>query len=207
MWFWMNKNSTVECSSQMLQIFRNIKEKRKWNKFFKGWLRLKKCHGEDKFFDIVRANGSLCSNKYDENKWICFGGEQTFKNITTIFAEETKMIFHVNRSHPAVKNCSKPGRCGIILKTTPAKYGANMIVCTDLTDYSSKIHYHDEFQAKDMNFSTFVSASSIFFVPLSWNGIPVTQNGEVYWGELLSDCTKYEKWCLKLFVQLPNQSD
>jgi hypothetical protein len=223
MWFWMNKNSTAECSPQMLQKFRDIKLKRKWsrinrhwlnlkrhgngeNNFF-GWLRLKKYgHGENKFFEIVMADHNLCSDTYETNIWISVFCEQKFNNVMSIFAEEKKLIFYIDK-HPATKNCSKPGKCGLILKTTPAKDGANMILCTDPSDYSEKIHYHDEFQAKDMNIATYVRTTSLCYVPLSWNGIPVIRNGDVYWGELLSDCTAYRPWSFHLLVQLPNKSD
>jgi hypothetical protein len=216
MWFWMNRNRAVEsnprikCSPQVLQKFCDIKTKRKWNVFYADWLKFQRCSNEaERFFDIVKDYKGLCSQRYDMDKWIwALCGQRFFKNITDIFAEETEIVFYID-NHPAVGNCPKPGRCGFIIKTTPAKDGANIILCTDPSDYSGEIHYHDEFQAKDMHLVAAVSDPYYFYqyLPLSWNGIPVIRNGDVYWGELLSECTGYGVCYFYLRVQLHCRSD
>ena len=50
-----------------------------------------------------------------------------------------------------VSACPQPGKCGFILKIVPAKDGTNFVLCTDPTDYSDEIHYHDEIEAKDIH--------------------------------------------------------
>ena len=35
-------------------------------------------------------------------------------------------------------------------KTVPAKDGANVVLCTDPAEYPDNMHYHKEFQAKDI---------------------------------------------------------
>ena len=188
MWMWTNKKYNVVCSDLLLQKMHDIKDKREWDVINQHWLRLKMCDNEDgRFFRKIKSDRRLCSSAYDQKKWISTGGEEKFKHINSIFNEETKLTFCIDQQHPAVQNCSKSGKCGVILKTVPAKDGATMILCTDSCDYSKEIHYHEEFQAIDMHVIVLTTAPVFSFFPLSWNGIPVVRNNNVQWGEMSTE--------------------
>ena len=80
--------------------------------------------------------------------------------------------------HPAVKECSKRGECGFIIKTTPAKDGASMRLCTDPSDYSEDIHFHDEIRAEDIHFILW-SRKGECNIPISWCGVPRVEHGKL----------------------------
>ena len=201
-WTWMcaNNNFDIECTTRLLQIFYKIKEKRQWEKFFSNWITYKRYgNKESKFFLKIKRDRTLCVPTYDSGKWISVTSSQNLENIYSLFEKETKLKFEYVPLNAG--GCNKPGKCGFILKTVPAKDGANMILCTDPNEYSEEIHYHEEFKAKDFYFCVYPTTTDFCFIPLSWNGVPVIKSGKVYWGDLLTEYGQ-TKLLAHLFVQL-----
>ena len=197
-----NNNFNIECTTPLLQRFYKIKEKRKWEVICSFWIKFKRYgHHEYKFFHKIRSDSKLCAPSYNKSKWLSMMCEKRFGNINSLFEKETKLKFRpVNE-----RECNKPGKCGFILKTVSAKDGANMILCTDPSEYSEEIiHYHEEFKAKDMYFFIYPAVNyDAYYFPLSWNGVPVIKSGKVYWGELLAEYTNSNfNWMAQIIVQL-----
>ena len=182
LWTWMlvNKDIKVECNERLLTIIYGIKEERSWDYFYPSWINFIKSSNINarSFFDRVRSDTVLCSIKNGREKLVEILNIQNLRSysICYIFAKETKLMYHYK--HPAVKNCSNQGECGFILKTVPSKDGANMILCTDPSDYSEDIHYHDEVQAKNVHLLVDLY-SSRKIIPLSWCGKLKIRNNQV----------------------------
>ena len=180
-WMWVNKEVKVECTKQLLDIFCSIKDRRRWDSIFEFWTSnyIKRANGnaESLFQDIGRER-ALCTSGIDQWSWIIKTevDQHKTRNICSIFAMETKLMYHYK--HHAVKGCSNKGECGFILKTVPAKNGANMILCTDPSDYSEDIHYHDEVQAKNVHLLVDLKISAKL-IPLSWCGKLKIRNNQV----------------------------
>ena len=176
-WMWVNENAQVDCTTHFLDKVHAIKKNRNWNSFSGRWsLYVKNLNcNADQFFKTMRMDVQLCSNY---NKWRIEMGYQVQPNAIShnIFTSATKLMFYFKIS---ARYCSKSGKCGIIVKTVPAKGGANMILCTDPSDYSEEIHYHDEVDAKDMHFLVKCKNRNDHFIPLSWLGGPVSKNGQL----------------------------
>ena len=207
-WMWMNKEFKVESTPQLLQTIYEIKEIRKWNRFYHHWLNYDthEFH-KSSIFGIIKADRRFCSSKYETNRWISLNsenhsllGSQYYSSILSLFEKETKVALVC--SQYLTNNCSKPGQCGFILKTVSAKDGANIKLCTDSSEYSEKIHYHEEFQAKDMHISMYTMKNKFTNVPLSWCGRPEFKSGEVCWN-LPSDmdCTQ-GRWLIHVVISL-----
>ena len=120
--------------------------------------------------------------------------------LTSIFVEEAKLQFPFK--HPiVVKGCAKPVNCGFILKTTPAKDGGDMILCTAPSDYSdSDLHYHSEMQAGNMH----VVVRGIFsgaghYSPVSWSGRPRIINNTFCWD--LNDTRVPDEMYIIVFIK------
>ena len=198
-WMWANKEVKIECTKQLLDIFCRIKERRMWDSIYKGWIvnfiKSNNVNAES-FFQNIGGNETLCSpDRIDAKKWVLRGQEfqeHYSHSICSIFSKETKMMYHYK--HPAVKNCSNQGECGFILKTVPAKDGAKMILCTDPSDYSETIHYHDEVQAKALHLLV-LSTSLNKINPMSWFGKPEIRNSQVEWDTFI-DLQSYKEDCL-----------
>ena len=143
------------------------------------------------------------ANKYDETKWISVSTSFTVDDKRSIFEKEIKLDFTI-KGHAAIdkRNCHIQGRCGLILKTVPAKDGANVVLCTDPAEYPDDMHFHEEFQAKDMHLTAVLTKPQRVFFPLSWLGTPVIKDGSVEWGEILSKCGDSKSLKLHLFVCL-----
>ena len=206
-WMWMNKDFKVESSPQLQKIY-EIKENRKWNRFNQHWLNYDghKFH-ESSFFGIIKADRRFCSSGYETNRWISLNSldhslldTQYYSSILSLFEKETKVAFVCSKY--TTNNCSKPGKCGFILKTVSAQDGANMKLCTDSSEYSEKIHYHEEFQAKDMHISIFTNVTKFTNVSLSWCGKPEFKSGKVCWN-LPSDmdCSQ-GRWLIHVLISL-----
>ena len=178
-WMWKNKVFTVESSPQLLKKIYKIKENRKWNRLYEHWLNFdRREFQKNSFFSIVKYDQRFCHSNYEPQYWIRYSStssNSSYGSVSTLFEEN--MSIECFCKHPNVKNCSKPGQCGFILKTVSVKDGANTKLCTDPSDYSEKIHYHEEFQAKDMHIFMYTVLSKFTNVPLSWCGRPEFKSG------------------------------
>ena len=200
-WMWKNNELTVESNPQLLQTICKIKENRKWNRIMDRWLNFDRHEFQNKrFFRIVKSDQRFCSSSYETQYWISYSSNSSYGSISSLFDENTRI--ECLCKHPNVKNCSKPGQCGFILKTVSARDGANIKLCTDPSEYSEKIHYHEEFQAKDMHLSIYTNVTKFINVSLSWCGKPEFKSGKVCWN-LPSDmdCTQ-GKWFVHVLISL-----
>ena len=207
-WIWMNKEFTVESSPQLLQTIYEIKENRKWNRFNQNWLNYDRHEfHKSSIFGIIKADRRFCSSEYEKNRWISLNsqnhslfGSQYYSSILSLFEKETKVALVC--SQYLTNNCSKPGKCGFILKTVSAKDGANIKLCTDSSEYSEEIHYHEEFEAKDMHISMYTTKDKFTKVSLSWCSRPEFKSGKVCWN-LPSDmdCT-HGRWLIHVVISL-----
>ena len=199
---WMLTNNYVHASpySRVISRFIEIKDKRGWTYIFENWLTMRGCESND-LIRVVRNNRRLCSDTFDNTKWISVSTLLTVNDITSIFEKETKLYFYITKPYAKVdkRNCYNEGNCGLVLKTVPAKDGANVVLCTDPADYPDSMHFHKEFQAKDMHLTAFITQPAFSFIPLSWHGTPIIKNNSVYWGESLSKSSN-SKFYLHLFV-------
>ena len=204
LWTWMlvNKDIKVECTERLLAIIYMIKEERSWDSFHPNWVNFIKSSNINvkSFFDQVRSD-TVLSIENSNRKWVEKLDIQNLRShsICSIFANETKLMYHYK--HPAVKNCFNQGKCGFILKTVPAKDGANMVLCTNPSDYSKDIHYHDEVQAKDLHFIVDLKVGNTI-IPLSWFEKPVVGNDQVVWNmpielQVRRDCRFWARISIK----------
>ena len=185
---WVNECSKVECKTPydklfMRQRIRMIQDKRKWNSFCSRWSRFVPSLNESAYdyFEFVKADRKLFTDNIDGDNWgVATEDLKSSHSVWSIFRKETRLIFHYKQ--PGVESCSQPGNCGFVLKTTPAgdPDGADMILCTDPSEYSNELHYHNEFKAEDMHLlvENLQSGQSI---PLSWFGKPTMKYGKVCW--------------------------
>ena len=207
LWTWMLTNNYKHKSpAEVLPRLIEIKGKRGWTDVFYGWLNMWRCENND-LIGIIKSNEKLCSQNLDAKKWGTFLSYSTFHSISlaSIFKEENELYFDISKSTALDKrNCLSHGRCGLILKTVPAKDGANVVLCTDPADYPDNMHFHKEFQANDMHLTALIQVDGDFFsyIPLSWLGTPVLKDRSVYWGEILSKCSGSKLFFLDLFALL-----
>ncbi|XP_063685347.1 uncharacterized protein LOC134819353 isoform X1 [Bolinopsis microptera] len=213
-WTWMNANegSPVKCSSNFLNKVREIRKKRKWREVSQSFLNcnllLHKSESSREFFQAIMSCEDLCIG-LREAGWNIIFTKGLIKDIFSLFEQETKLYF-ICEGHASVynlSNCSKPGKCGFILKTVPAKEHANFVLSTDPNDYSEEIHYHNEIHAKDMHLEMEwfkeleqPSGSRGYYLPMSWAGRPVYQNNEIIWDTFpVTDYGKNDSYCFCLF--------
>ena len=204
-WTWMLTNGYVHfSSSKVLSRLIEIKDKRGWADIFIRWMTMWGFLNGD-LMSIMKNDRRLCTNKYDETKWISVSTSLTVNDIDmrSIFEKEIKLDFTI-KGHAAIdkRNCHIQGRCGLILKTVPAKDGANVVLCTDPAEYPDDMHFHEEFQAKDMHLTAVLAKPHHVFFPLSWLGTPVIRDGSVEWGEILSKLGDSKCLNFHLFVCL-----
>ena len=208
LWTWMFINNYRHTSpAEVIPILIEIKERRGWAEIYKRWLNMwkrEKTHGfseKKKLISIIKSNGKLCSY-LDLKKWAAFATKTIFHNVTSIFEKETELCFDISRSFALDKrNCLSHGRRGLILKTVPLKDGANVVLCTDPAEYPDNMHFHKEFQAKNMHLTAYKDYLAFSYIPMSWLGTPVIKDGSVYWGEILSKCSG-SKWGFYLIIKL-----
>ena len=190
MWTWMLTNNYKHKSpAEVVPRLIEIKEKRGWTNVFYGWLNMWRCENND-LIGIIKSNGKLCSPNLDRKKWGTFHS-RIFRSVASIFEKETELCFDISKSTAAAvdkRNCLNHGKCGLLLKTVPAKDGANVVLWTDPAEYPDDIHFHKEFQAKDMHLTALIQVDGDYlsYFPLSWLGTPVLKDRSVYWGEILS---------------------
>ena len=205
-WTWMctNNNFNIECTTQLLQRFYEIKERRKWEVIYTAWITYRRPGNEEsKFFVKIRCDRRLSLRLHDKEKWTWPYSKQDCRNIDSVFDVDHKRTLKFQYEPLNAGGCNKPGKCGFIIKTVLTEDGANMILCTDPSEYSEEIHYHEEYKAKDLYFSTSHWGSfNHYHIPLSWNGVPVIKSGKVYWGELLAEYTEPINWQPRLIVQM-----
>ena len=189
LWTWMLTNKYKHQSpTEVLPILIEIKERRGWTDIYDRWLNMWSCEKND-LISIIQNNEKLCSSHFDKIKlkYVSVFTRETFKNVTSIFERETELYFDIRGSAALDKrNCLSHERCALILKTVPAKDGANVVLCTDPAEYPDNMHFHKEFLAKDMHLTAYVDYPDFPIVPLSWLGTPVIKDGRVNWGESLS---------------------
>ena len=181
----------------MLQSIIKIKRKRKWiNSYSYYVINMWKHPSEYNSIYTIQQNLQLC-NLSCHLKWTEVNATKSYDNITSIFKQETKLHFDISELHSYnvfvdKRNCYNRGKCGLLLKTVPAKDGANVVLCTDPAEYPDDMHFHKEFQAKDMHLSAYFTKPTFAFLPLSWHGTPVIKNNGVYWSEIVSQCAHIE---------------
>ena len=188
LWTWMLTNGYNHMSpAEVLPRLIEIKNKRGWTTIFVNWLLMWRCEKND-LINVIKRNRNLCSISLDKKKWAAVSTLRTFHDVASIFEKETELYFDVSRSHVMDKRyCPSHGKCGLLLKTVPAKDGANVVLCTDPAKYPDNMHYHKEFMAKDMHLTASLANRQLFSViPLSWHGTPVIKDGFVYWGDILA---------------------
>ena len=165
-WTWMLTNGHVHfSSSKVLSRLIEIKDKRGWADIFIRWITMWGFLNGD-LMSIMKNDRRLCTNKYDETKWISVSTSFTVDDMRSIFEKEIKLDFTI-KGHAAIdkRNCHIQGRCGLILKTVPAKDGANVVLCTDPAEYPDDMHFHEEFQAKDMHLTAVLTKPHhVFFL-------------------------------------------
>ena len=183
LWTWMFNNNYMHVSpKEVLPRLIEIKEKRRWTHVYYNWVNM---WGFEKhpLAILIKYCPKLCyysldyhSIGYDGCKWISVKSVEERRNfLTLIFKEETNLHFNIT-GFAAIdrRNCYNQGHCGLLLKTTPAKDGANVVLCTDAEDYNPvDMHFHKEFQVKDMHLSAVLGNGS--FMPLSWQESPHIQ--------------------------------
>ena len=192
LWTWIITNDyKYESPAQFLPKLIEIKERRGWTNLYNHWLYMWKCGNYD-LISIIRNNRRLCAYFFSQRKWETVSSLRTFENVTSVFEKETYLYFDISHSESVAldrRNCSSRGKCGLLLKTVPAKDGANVVLCTDPAEYPDHMHFHKKFQAKDMHLTAYFPEYGHYkYLPLSWHGIPVIKDGIVYWGEILSKC-------------------
>ena len=212
LWTWMLTNNYKHASpADVIPRLIEIKEKRGWAKVRGDWLGMWKSENND-FISIIKNNTKLCPHFFFVQKWEAVSTLRTFRNVRSIFEKETELCFEISESTALDKsNCLSHGKCGLILKTVPAKDGANVVLCTDPAEYPDNMHFHKEFQAKNMHLTAFtrIKRPGLFFptisyFPLSWHGSPVIKGGSIYWGEILSNLKFSDTWFhFRLIVCLP----
>ena len=188
-WTWMLvSNYKHESPAEVIPRLVEIKEKRGWNRVLSCWLAMWRC-GKNDLISIISSNGQLCSSVFDKREWVNFFTLRTYENLTSVFEKETELSFDISGNAALDKrNCLSHGMCGIIPKTIPAKDGANVVLCTDPAEYPGYMHFHEEFQAKDMHLTAYLTSPVCSVIPLSWFGTPVFKNNSVYWSEIVSQC-------------------
>ena len=158
LWTWMFTNNykhSHKSPAEILPRLIEIKEKRGWNPVYYDWLTLWRCE-KNHLISIIQSNRKLCTLDLDMKKWATVSNLRTFHNVTSIFEKETELYFDVSSSVALDKsNCLSHGKCGLILKTVPAKDGANVVLCTDPAEYPKDMHFHKEFPAKDMHLTAY----------------------------------------------------
>ena len=201
LWTWMLSNNYKHKSpAEVLPRLIEIKERRGWAHVHSSWLKMWWSENNN-LISIVKKSQRLCTDKYDyTSKWIAVSSDLTYKDLTSIFEKETKICFKLRGECRELDkiNCINDGRCGFLLKTVPAKDGANVVLCTDPAEYPDNMHFHKEFQAKDMHLTAYIKFSYVI-IPLSWLGTPAVKDESVYWGEILSKLTNlYIRFCLMI---------
>ena len=178
-WMRANKNSKVECSSGFLDKVCEIRMERNWERISQTFATY--YSDMDEFFGPIVWCSFLCASTLKETRWEVAGLEEqfSFSKIFSLFEKETKLLFF--SWFDIVPNCSKPGRCGYVIKTVPAKEGANFVLSTDPNDYSDEIHCHSEVKAEDMHLLLECYDSDDRIVSLCWSSRPVYNNGKLCW--------------------------
>ena len=188
LWTWIITNNYKHKSpTEVLPRLIEIKERRGWTHVYSNWLNMWRRKDND-IISIIINNGKLCTLDLDKKKWVTFTTKKPVHNLTSIFEEETELYFDIVTSAALDKrNCRKHGRCALLLKTVPAKNGANVVLCTDPAEYPDDMHFHNELQVKDMHLTAFKTYPVFSVIPLSWHGTPVIIKDEsVNWGNILS---------------------
>ena len=214
LWTWMFINDYKhESPAEVVPRLIEIKEIRGWAEIYRGWINIRR-YENNNLISIIKSNERLCVDPFFPERWETFSTLRTFKNVTSIFEKETELYFDISKSFALDKrNCLSHGRCGLLLKTVPAKDGANVVLCTDPAEYPDDMHFHKEFQAKDMHLTAYIRFKrhgqffpTISYIPLSWHGAPVIKGGSIYWGEILSNlkCRRSDtSFHFRLIVSLP----
>ena len=117
-WTWMraNEGSPVKCSPNLLNKFREIRKKRKWREVSKSFLNLilHKSESSREFFQAIMSCEDLCIG-IREAGWNILLNKGEIKDIFSVFEQETKLYF-ICEGHNIMSNCTKPGKCGFVLK-------------------------------------------------------------------------------------------
>ena len=202
LWTWMFTNDFKHARpAQVIPRLIKIKERKGWAKVYKRWLNMWRYENTN-LISIIKSNGRLCVDLFVQERWETFSTLRTFKNVTSIFEKETELYFDISESTAIDKrNCLSHGKCALLLKTVPAKDGANVVLCTDPAEYPDNMHFHKECRAKDMHLTAYNFDSVFFHIPLSWLGTPVIKDGSVYWSEILSKCSG-SQWYFYLIIYL-----
>ena len=191
-WTWMraNEDTQVKISPKLRRKVCEIRKQRKWRKVSENFLEnlVPLSESSYKFFRGVITCEDLCTAMLTEAGWkITFTEE--IKDIFSLLKKETKISFFSHRFQ-GFSNCSKPGKCGFILKTVPAKEHANFVLSTDPIDYlySEEIHYHNDIDTKDLHLLVqWRKKLKIFnmhtghYLPMSWAGRPVQEDNGLLW--------------------------
>ena len=209
LWTWMLSNNYRHLSpAEVLPRLVEIKENRGWAHVQGDWLNMWKCEN-NYLFSIIKSNERLCALFLFMEKWEAFSSLRKFHNIRSIFERESELYFDI-RGSPAldIRNCLSHGKCALLLKTVPAKDGANVVLCTDPAEYPDNMHFHKEFQAKNMHLTAYFTKPKTAYLPLSWLGTPVIKNGSVFWNEIFSKSNFFDTVChFRLFVWCAQNND
>ena len=204
LWTWMLTNNYKDASpAEVMPRLIEIKERRGWANVHCDWLNMWTSEHND-LISIIKSNGKLCSQNLDRKKWGTFHS-RIFCSVASMFKKETELCFDISKSTALDKgNCLSHGKCALILKTVPAKDGANVVLCTDPAEYPDDMHFHKEFQTENMHLTALMQVDGNFFsfIPLSWLGTPVLKDRSVYWGEILSKFNDSKVFFLVLFALL-----
>ena len=211
LWTWMFTNNYKHKSpAKVIPRLIEIKERRGWthNHLHWSWLNMWRCENNDPI-SIIKSDAGLCGRFLFMQTWEDFSCLRKFHNITSIFEKETELCFDISESFALDKrNCLSHGKCALLLKTVPAKDGANVVLCTDPAEYPDNMHFHKEFQAKNMHLTAYFTKPKTAYLPLSWLGTPVIKNGSVFWNEILSKSNFFDAVChFQLFVRPAQNND
>ena len=194
LYIWMVKNEAVSVSFSpaLLQKILTIKQKRNWGAV------PKQC------FQFVYGISNTFLNKWrecealfvsDNNKLYHFINchNPAEINAEKLVTAEHKLIFYLSEQEYDTKNCKQEGRCGFILKTTPATEDNpemfDIKLCTDHSEYPPEVHLHEDVvRAENMHFiMEWKWGIDWFNDPVSWWGKPARDGDYWCWGDYWMD--------------------
>ena len=116
----------------------------------------------------------FCVQLYETNsQYMIIDSMESCPKPLDVLSKFSKLTFHFK--HPYVTYCSRPGKCGFILKTVPSDKALwKLRMCTEEEDYYDEpVHFHDQIRAENMHIFFAGSRSRTVdteYFPLSWFG-------------------------------------
>ena len=126
-------------------------------------------------FDNIHADPSSC---------FMLPSREVLYLHSSFILTERKLSFQF----PNPESCSLAGKCGVVLKVTPATVehpeNFNIALSADKEDYSADLHFHPE-RIDCNNFHLALQQTTLYgtveYLPLSWSGKPQLDSSGTYW--------------------------